>query len=231
MDVLHYQCRICWQIEPNTSWVSEGGIKVCSHCGASNKHESWPSTEVRELLETVAKYKDVNSLEYGLVASVFISAALELLLERLLFTMAIENLHYEEAGHLVEYLLDSNQGRARRVKLYSLLGYDSLQNESSEVGYESFMKHWNEIAEARNKSVHGDLKASTKLEAPLIELTITEALAVFSKLHNKYSSESLSYKVATDRKQEFQKEYAKDLEKLRGWKKQVAGEIDSDEDE
>jgi hypothetical protein len=230
MNVIYYQCESCFHIEPNTAWVIEGGIRVCSHCGASNRNKLWPSTEVRELLETVTRYKDVASFEYGLVASVFVSAALELLLERLLFTVAIEDLSYDEVGHLIDYLLDSNQGRARRIKLYSRLGYGTLQEESDEVGYDSFMKHWDEIADVRNKSVHGDLKASTELNAPLVELTINEALAVFSKLHNKYNSESLTYKVAIERKLEFQKEYANDLEKLRRWKRQVTGEIDLDED-
>jgi hypothetical protein len=134
--------------------------------------------------ETIHKYNS-ESFEYGLVSSVFISAALELLLERLLFTMAIEDLLYDEVGHLIEYLLDSNQGRSKRLQLYKRLGYGSFEKEAKESGYSRFFKHWNEIAEIRNKSVHGEIKEGTKLKSSLVEATISESLAVFSSLNNK----------------------------------------------
>lgn len=223
----YYQCERCWQIELDSDWIIEQEKKVCKHCRTSNRQELWPSTEIRELFETVTKYGKVNSFEYGLVASVFISAALELLLERLLFTMAIENMLYEEVGHLIEYLLDSNQGRTKRIQLYKRLGYGSFEKESSEVGYKLFLKHWAEISGIRNKSVHGNLKEGIKLKSALVETTISEALAVFSRLHNKYNAYGIHYQVATDP----EKERTKDMEKLRKWKKQVVGDIDPSDDE
>lgn len=203
--MIYLQCESCGQIEPDSDWVIDQDNKVCKHCRTSNKHEIWPSTEIKELFETITKYEKVDSFEYGLVASVFISAALELLLERLLFTMAIENMLYDEVGHLIEYLLDSNQGRTKRIKLYSRLGYGSFEKESSEVGYKLFLKHWAEIATIRNKSVHGDLKEGAKLKSSLVEITISEALAVFSKLNNKYNVENIRYQVATEPIVEFEK--------------------------
>lgn len=223
----YYQCERCWQIESESEWLVELDNKVCKHCHTGNRYEIWPSTEIRELFGTITKYEKIDSFEYGLVASVFISAALELLLERLLFTMAIEDMLYDEVVHLIEYLLDSNQGRTKRIQLYKRLGYGSFEKEASEVGYKLFLKHWAEIAEVRNKSVHGDLKEGTKLKSALVDTTITEALAVFSRLHNKYNAYGISYKIAIDPINEL----AKDTEKLRKWKRQVIGEVDPIEDE
>lgn len=217
--MIYYQCTECYQIESDSEWISEQDNRTCKHCGASNKNELWPSTEIRELFETIHRYNG-ESFEYGLVASVFISAALELLLERLLFTMAIEDLLYDEVGHLIEYLLNSNQGRSKRLQLYRRLGYGSFEKEAKEVGFSQFLKHWNEIAEIRNKSVHGDIKEGMKLKSSIVEITISESLAVFSRLHNKYNTESIHYDVATKSKRNLEK----DLERLRAWKKKVVGD-------
>ncbi len=182
-------CKNCRQIEPASEWLFKQGNYVCKHCHKGNYYEIWPSPDIRELFNTITRYKEFESVEYGLVASVFISAALELLLERLLFKMALEDMSYDEVGHLIEYLLDSNQGRTKRIQLYKQLGHASLEKESSEVGYKLFYTHWQKISDVRNKSVHGDLNVAKKLTPTLVETTISESLAVFSRLHNKYNIE------------------------------------------
>jgi hypothetical protein len=220
----YYQCTECNQIEVDSAWTIEQDNKICKHCGTSNKYKLWPSTEIIELFETIRKYNS-ESFEYGLVSSVFISAALELLLERLLFTMAIENLLYHEVSHLIEHLLDTNQGRSKRLQLYNRLGYESFEKEAKEVGYSQFLKHWNEIAQIRNRSVHGDIEEGTRLKSSLVETTISESLEVFSRLNNKYNMQSIRYDVATAPK----KNLDKDLEKLKAWKRQVVSDENIDE--
>lgn len=222
----YYQCEICCQIEPESEWRVEHGNMVCKYCQTNNRYQLWPSIEIRELFGTITKYEKVNSFEYGLVASVFISAAFELLLERLLFTMAIENMLYDEVGHLIEYLLDSNPGRTKRIHLYKCLGYSSFEKESSELGYKLFFRHWTEISNVRNKTVHGDLNEGIKLKSDLVETTISEGLAVFYKLHNKYNTFGIQYKFATDPIKELESEQIKDMEKLSKWKRQLIGKID-----
>jgi hypothetical protein len=217
--MIYYQCTNCNQIESDSDWIVEGGNKVCKHCKANNQLELWPSTEIRELFETTIKY-DHASFEYGLISSVFISAALELLLERLLFTMAMKNLLYEEVTHLIEPLLDTNQGRTKRLQLYKQLGDGPFDKESTEVGYHEFPKHWNEIAEIRNRSVHGSIEEGKRLTSSVVKTTIYEALAVFSRLHNKYNTKSVHFDVATERV----KGLEKDLEKLRVWSGRVAAD-------
>jgi hypothetical protein len=173
----------------------------------------WPSAEVIELFETIRKY-DQTSLEYGLVSSVFVSAALELLLERVIFIMAIENFDYIEVGHLVDLLIDTYQGRMKRLQLYKRLGYGTFAEHLKEIGHKEFLKHWDEIAEIRNASVHGQLNAGQKITHELVKITISEALEVFSKLYNKFNS-TWAHKMYVD-------DHEKDLEKLGIWKERVA---------
>jgi hypothetical protein len=116
--MVYFQCTECGQIEPEINWLTAQKEKKCKYCGGVEKYELWPSAEIRELFETIGKYNQQSS-EYGLVASVFISAALELLLERLIFTVAMEGLLYDEVGHLIELLLDTNQGRASIITMGS----------------------------------------------------------------------------------------------------------------
>jgi len=206
--MIYFQCRECEQIESEPDWLNVQEGKKCKYCGEVDKYELWPSPEIRELFETIRKFNQ-QSFEYGLVASVFICAALELLIERLIFTVAMEDLLYDEVGHLIELLLDTNQGRVRRLQLYNHLGYGSFEKESKEIGHKDFLKKWDQIAEIRNKCVHGDLKESPQITPLLVETIINEALAVFSKLNNKYNVESLSYKVATKPVRNLEKDLGK----------------------
>ena len=213
---IYFECEKCGQIDADSDWATAEEKMKCKHCDAIGSNELWPSAEIRGLFEYVRQFNQ-SSPEYGLVTSVFVSSALELLLERLIYTVAAEDLLYDEVGHLIELLLDTNQGRARRLQLYKHLAYASFEAEAKETGYRQFMKHWNEIAETRNKSLHGDLKGSQKTKPSLIETTISESLKVFSMLHNKYNSESLRYGVAREPVEDL----ARDLEKLRIWKEKV----------
>jgi hypothetical protein len=214
--ITYFECDKCGQIEADSDWAKAEEKIKCKHCDAIGRNELWPSAEIRGLFEYVSQFNQ-SSPEYGLVTSVFVSSALELLLERLIYTVAVEDLLYDEVGHLIELLLDTNQGRARRLQLYKHLAYASFEEEAYETGCGQFMKHWNEIAEIRNKSLHGDLKESQTIAPSLIETTISESLRVFSMLHNKYNSESLRYGVARGSVED----RARDLRQLRIWKEGI----------
>ena len=212
MDI-YYKCEECGQIEIDAEWIKIDEKFKCMHCEKVGRRVSWPSAEIRGLFDHVC-HLEHTSPEYGLISIVFVSAALELLLERLIYIVAIENFLYEEVEHFIELLLDTNQGRARRIELYKHLAYDSFEVEARKVGYNQFMEHWNTIAEIRNKILHGNLKMSQDVDRYLIETTISEALPVFSVLNNKYNAESLRYGIA----RESVEKKIKELEKLRIWK-------------
>jgi hypothetical protein len=225
----YYRCDQCFQIESETDWLLDQNGKKCKHCGMVSDYKLWPSAEIRELIETIKKY-DQSSSEYGLVTSVFTCTALELLLEHLLFTMAMLDRSFEETEFLVDLLLDTNQGRAKRLQLYKRLGSGSFKSEAQQIGFPHFLEQWDKLANIRNKSVHGDLQEGSKVNPQLIQNVLTDALAVFSKLHNEYNQYSIKYQVAMEPLVEFEKSITKDLEKLKRWREQVVG-IKNDEDE
>lgn len=181
-----YQCKYCNQIFSDESLVS----KKCNFCQCSNL-DPWPSSEVQELMNLVQSKENQDAFEYQLIASVFVSSAFELLLEKQLFIMAMEGLVSEEVEHLINALLDSNQGKSRRLSLYHRLGYGSFTNEAKQLGYPKFVAQWNKLTAIRNKSVHGNVQQKIELTPAFVNKLIDDGLDVFSRLHNKYNSESL----------------------------------------
>lgn len=209
MKIVYKQCKNC-------EFISEGkkddGVN-CPKC-ASADFDCWPTLEVDNLFLLIHEKENQDPFEYQLIASVFCSAAFELLLEQLLFVMAIEDLSYEEAGHLVEKLLDSNQGKSRRLDLYSRLGYGSFSKEAKDLGYHSFLKEWDKLTMVRNQCVHGNIPKEITVTPTFTNKLIEDGMKVFSGLHNKYNEESLQFKIGLDR---YQQEKL-DLDLLQHWK-------------
>jgi hypothetical protein len=195
------QCTVCRQIEPEVNWLaaSTNGSQKCLHCQSEGKQRAWPTAEVQELIGFVQDY-DKASPSYSQVTCVFLSSALELMLEELLSVVAYMDLLYEEVSVLVESLLEAYQGRSRMLQLYKRLGYDSFPRELQKLGYSDFWEHWDRVASTRNHVVHGKPKEGERITPSLVDTTIQEALAVFALLHNQYNQESLHYKAALQHK-------------------------------
>lgn len=208
MEIKYKQCKNCWFIseKQNDSAVN------CPACGGSD-FSDWPTIEVKSLFSLIHEKEGQNPFEYQLIASVFCSAAFELLLEQLLFIMAIEDLLYEEVGHLVEKLMDSNQGKSKRINLYRRLGYGSFSEESSALGYPSFLNDWDELTSVRNQCVHGKIPDKETITPKFTNKLIEDGLKVFSGLYNKYNMETIQFNVGLDRYQ--QKKL--DLDLLKNW--------------
>jgi hypothetical protein len=226
--MIYLECQNCGQIEPDCNWIIYQNKKECKYCHEKENYELWPSSEIRTLFETIKNHKDIYSLNYVLISSVFISTALELLLEKLIYIVAFEDQLPEEIRHLIELLLESNLGRERRLKLFQKLGYDSFEGHSRELGYKDFPNHWGQIVKIRNKIVHGKLEGEYELPPNLVNITINEAIEVFSKIHNIYNLETIRYKVTGGKYYEDQENLNGELLKLKRWKKMVLNNFDED---
>jgi len=220
----YIECGDCGYVEKESEWVEIHGVKTCQHCKGANPR-NWPSIEIRKLFDTAKNYQ-IFTNEDGLVVSVFTCAAIEILLERIIYLMALEDLLSQEVDILIEVLLNTNQGRDRRLRLFNHLGYGSFSEHTTELGYKNFLKHWNEIVDIRNKCVHGKIDAGKELTHDMVQMIIDESLAVFSGLSNKYMIATLRYRGRTEPIIELEAEKLKDTEKLMKWKKQVRGNID-----
>jgi len=212
----YLKCQYCNQIEPKEVWVTQYLTKVCMYCSGS-KFEKWPSQDIHDLF-THAKNYDQNDDHYSLVASVFISTALELMLENLLNLIFYLDGNYEEVGYLVYLLLDSYQGRSRRLLLFKKLNGRSFGAEAKDTGNRNFMKHWEDITQKRNVLVHGAEKHQKEVTPKQVATIIDEALDVFFKIHNKNNIESFEYDSYVNEKTVVAKKPSKeDLRKLFRW--------------
>jgi transcription elongation factor Elf1 len=224
--MIYLECKTCGQIESDCNWIDNQDKKECKYCHECDMYKVWPSAEIRTLFETIKNYKDTSSFEYVLISSVFISSALELLLEKLIYIVAFEDRLPEEITHLVELLLEANQGREKRLKLFQKLGYDSIDGHSRDLGYKDFPSHWIQIAKIRNNIIHGKLEGKFNLSPNIVVTTINEAIEVFSKIYNIYNSETIRYKVTVEKFNEDQEIINKELTRLKRWRKMVLNDFD-----
>ena len=214
----YYQCNKCNQIEPKENWQRPYLSLLCMHCFRSEK-AIWPSTDILDLFEHALNYEE-SSLHYSLVASVFVSTALELLLERLIFLTALQDLSAEEVDFYINLLLESYQGKSRRLQLFNKLAENSFEVEARVTGNKNFIKHWNNITKARNKLIHGGHQTHMEVTPNQINTIVEESLDVFHKIHNKYNQYTRSYAYyVNENKTTINKPSDKDIFKLNKWLK------------
>lgn len=194
MNIPSYiECSDCGQIIEGKAWT---GLRTkCKFCHKSIEQRIWPSPEVMNILVFINSH-DVKSPQYPQIACVFLSSALELMLEELLYVMTFEDLLYEDAFVLADALFDGYQGRSRMFTLYSKIACGTFHGAVKKIGVSRFLKDWDILVDARNKVVHGNINKCEKITQDLIERTINDALIVFSNLHNQYNTESIKYKSA-----------------------------------
>jgi hypothetical protein len=196
---IYFKCENCGIIDLDVKWQTFTEKTVCPECGKIDWFETWPSSDVIDLFDHARAYEK-DSPYFGLVTSVFVCTALELLLERVLFVMALQENSEEDVDYLIDDLLEAYEGRSRRLQLYNKLGEHTFTVEAKSTGNKHFNKHWEYLADIRNKSVHGDMEKANRITPNDITLIITEALDVFSKLWNKYNIWTFDYQYAASHK-------------------------------
>jgi hypothetical protein len=173
--------------------VSLGG---CDFCGAAERRE-WPPSDVRELLDHIAQL-DPAAPHARRVGVIFSCIAFERLLEDLLFVLAFGELLYDDAGFIVEALVEAYQGRTRMLTLFKRIGYASFREHATEFGIPEFPGWWDQIAAERNALVHGRARTRSEGDQSIdLEQFIERGLRLFAALHNRYNAESAHFKVAT----------------------------------
>ncbi len=211
MEFDYLRCLNCGQIETRGHWTSKKSALHCSFC-ENAKSTSWPDTEVIELISFVNSLS-MKQPQFSQIASVFISAALEILLEQIVTMMLYMDLPYEDAFPLVNIIIESHQGRSRLLSLYKRFGGTSFSERAKDVGYPGFMKEWDELVETRNKFVHGKAKELPLLERAKIETLVRDGFEVFRQVHNVENEWTFEHKDAAEQKAEKEKA----LKKLAEW--------------
>ena len=121
----YLKCPKCGKInyDPQLSLVELSKPAPC--CGANGEpREMWPSIAVRMFYEVILK-QDNNTQDGLRINIVFLSTALEVLLEDVLWELL--ELHTKSLT-LAEVLFESNNGREKRIRLYNSLSDKKLSD-------------------------------------------------------------------------------------------------------
>lgn len=228
----YLSCTHCRYIYIKEELIHDSSNILCSIC-SSDDFSPWPGSEVLDLLAHVETLNPTDS-HYKIIASVFISSAFEVLLDELLAITALYDRYYDEVNYLFDLLMDSYQGKNRKLQLFGHFADTSFEREAKETGNPKFFDHWGNVTYVRNNLVHGKKRLKKQLTKEQIETVIKEGLEVFSSLSNKYVRREHEYKRLYDYAIELKgrenppidlflgkKPSKKDLKKLGKWRELI----------
>lgn len=178
----YIKCPECEKIILDTEqkfiWIAEP--MPC--CGASGRARiTWPFLEAQEFLKIISD-QDLKTENGIRIAVVFLCTVLELLLEEILWLVICK---HTNSKPLANHLLESNQGKDRRIGLFNKLSNCSFKDLLKKHNKESFMKNWDALCKLRNNLIHGRYYTEIEKEQDLIKIVIDDSLVVFFSAINK----------------------------------------------
>jgi hypothetical protein len=174
-------CYKCHSIFPSSDRPDSSKPTPC--CGANEGLWIWPELTVETILKVVAT-QDIDNDDQRKIAVLLLAAALEQLLDQAVDPLLGKHIKTPEAARI---LLDANEGRSRRIKLYQKLGGKTLAEILGPINLEHFINDWVALAELRNQIGHGNFFAqhlTEEKEIRLIERVYRDCLPVFAALTN-----------------------------------------------
>ena len=183
----YLMCRSCDLINQVEFWVVGDNKELCCpNCLAPGGNSSWPDLKVQQLFNSINNLQGVL-LEYNQIASVLFVSAVRHLLEDLVRMIAIEDLLYEEAGHLVDTLLTLNPKHEQLLKVLEELSGDCYEDLVDETSVENFYPTFLRIMNIRNQLLYGEYCDVSELPHEFIEQIIPKTLEIFSRLNNEHN--------------------------------------------
>ena len=180
-------CGSCDLVNQAEFWiVGDNKELCCPNCLASGGGASWPDLKVQQLFLSVGNLQG-ELLEYNQIASVLFVSAVRHLLEDLVRMIAIEDLLYEEAGHLVDTLLTLNPKHEQLLKVLEELSGDCYEDLVDETSEENFYPAFLRIMNIRNQLLYGEYCTVSELPHEFVEQIIPKTLEIFSRLYNEHN--------------------------------------------
>jgi hypothetical protein len=180
-------CGSCNLVYRSEFWiVGDKKELCCPNCLASGGGYSWPDPEVQQLFLSIRNLQG-ELLEYNQIASVLFVAAVRHLLEDLVRVIAIEDLLYEEGGHLVDTLLTLNPKHEQLLKVLEELSGDCYEDLVDDTREENFYPTFVRIMNIRNQLLYGEYCEVSELPHEFVEQIIPKTLEIFSRLYNDYN--------------------------------------------
>lgn len=116
------------------------------------------------------------------------------MLEDVIYRAAVWGRNVEEVDELIELLMESYQGKNRRLQLHKQFSDQPFEKDVAETGNINFVKNWEKITLLRNKRLHGTENSKDSLSRNLIISTINDGLDAFQQISNKYTRHDHEYK-------------------------------------
>ena len=150
-------------------------------CGRSGEARIiWPSPETLKFLEIVAS-QNLEAPDDFRIAVVFLSTALELLLED---SLREQLRRHVKTSELSEYLLRTVRGRDDRLRLYAAPHGGKFRDVMSKAGKAAFLDLWDKLAAARNEIAHGRCVVGDKIAKDELNHVAQGCLSAFAALQN-----------------------------------------------
>jgi len=93
----------------------------------------------------------------------------------------LSRLHTEV--RVTELLLDAYRGRERRISLYNQISQRPLKAVLEAAELSDFLPAWKRLAEARNRTVHGEWQGGYDLDIPTIEYVRDNCYDALAAMH------------------------------------------------
>ncbi|MEK4045918.1 hypothetical protein NSU18_19995 [Paenibacillus sp. FSL H8-0048] len=176
------KCQHCGEIfkDANHNTAKLNNPSPC--CGATNEsRHHWPTLDVLILIGLVEK-QNLDDFKERKVAIVFVATLLEMLLEETVTKLAYKHCNSDTA---VEALLDSYQGRQKRIALFNKLSGLKMKELLNNNGFTDYLFWWEAISTLRNKIVHQGFYAQTEIDVNMtIRNLLNNSIDVFALLNN-----------------------------------------------
>jgi hypothetical protein len=183
----YLMCRSCDLINQVEFWVVGDNKELCCpNCLASGVGSSWPDLHVQQLFTSISNLQE-ELFEYNQIASVLFVSAVRQLLDDLVRTIAIGDLLYEEAGHLVDTLLALNPKHEQLLKVLEELSSECYEDLVDDTSEENFYPTFLRIVNIRNQLLYGEYCDVSELPHEFIEQIIPKTLEIFSRLNNEHN--------------------------------------------
>ncbi|MFH1450325.1 MAG: hypothetical protein ABIG09_07975 [bacterium] len=157
----------------------------CGHSGQAR--QIWPSVPAQRFLGIVTE-RNLEDDDEKRVATILLCTSLELLLENAIWEVLVA---CNTPTEVAEFILETNQGREKRKKVFNNFSATSLGELLESNGLGNFMKRWKDLSEKRNGIVHGQYYVALPTATFITDL-LADSLRAFSIVENDIVAQNTS---------------------------------------
>lgn len=182
----YYKCHNCNMVTSSMLWIlDDNNGFCCPNCLKAGSSTTWPNEQIRQLFSSIINLKS-EIIEYGQVACVLYVAAVRSMIEDLVRTIALGDLLYEEAGHLIDTMISLNSGHEKLLRLLEELSYDCFSYLIDDSVEDAFYPTFLRLTKIRDHLIYGHDYQPQELDPDYLQSIIGKTILLFSELNNEF---------------------------------------------